>query len=775
MSFDLERIAPDEYIVAFVDYLSENHSADVEGILAESNCRNHYPVNICMQYLLDANVLLGSMLIRHPDALLPFFDEAVLRVQQDILSGTAFPPNSWSEKPFCHVRVRYLPPTPLTLKENISSIRSSDVGSLIEVTGTVTRVSSVKVMEVQKSFQCTARKCGHCFTVRADITQGNVMEQPKSCPSAGECKSTTFDLIQHETVYQDYQEIKIQEQAQSLDVGSIPRSMAVILQDDLADTCKPGDDVSVVGLLLRRWQPVYIGVRCKLQIAVCANSLRVVNNNLSSVLVTAELRRCFEAHWAWYLPPHEGPSGGGGGGGGSGSGSPMRGRNVIVASVCPQIYGLFVVKLSLLLTLIGGVGYAHGDGDGGDSIRTRAQSHMLLIGDPGTGKSQFLRYAAKLSPRSLITTGTGTTGAGLTCSAVKDAGSGEWMLEAGALVLSDRGLCCIDEFSSIKEADRGTIHEAMEQGTLSVAKAGLVCKLNTRTTVFAVTNPKGPYDSSVDVSVNTNIATPLLSRFDLVLVLLDKPNPDWDRSVSSFVLRDNMATGHSAPRAGAGGPGSGGRGLKRERPAAGSGDPFEDLSQFSQRSASARAGPGSGASSQAAGSSQSQSQSQSRAGAGGAAAGKGGDPPPGRWPLATLRAYLCYVRERYDPSLTPGAEQVLNRYFQMQRQNSSRSAARTTVRLLESLVRLSQAHARLMCQERVLVRDAVCALVLVEASTSSSALFGGSTHGAGFNGFLMDPGFLNGPDPDAEYMALEDVCLQQLHLMHLSSRSPSSH
>ena len=288
-----------------------------------------------------------------------------------------------------------------------------------------------------------------------------------------------------------------------------------------------------------------------------------------------------------------------------------------------------------------------------DGIRQRGEPHLLMVGQPGTGKSQLLKFASKVTPRCVWVTGTTTSTAGLTVSAVNE--GGQFHLEAGALVLADGGVCCIDEFDGIPESDRACLHEAMEQQTISVAKAGISCSMQTRCSVFATSNLSNHFDPAASMTENTGIASPLLSRFDAVLVLVDTRNPDYDWMLATQILLGSPE--------------------EKTKPAADS-----------------------------------------------------------YWSLTKLRAYFSHVK-LLRPELSRGACQVLDRYYKHKRNSDVADASRTTIRLLQSSIRLSQGHAKLMWRSEVSTQDAVMVKIFQNISKYfkifSTILLSGSRHPGG--------------------------------------------
>ncbi len=659
----------------------------------------HFGLQIDLKKLSDEVPILGNLVLVYPSRYIAIFNQALAgwityccsnrRLDPDTFQKYANRDTEWLNKRHVHVRILNLPEC--HIKEKVSHIRSADYNSLIQVSGTVVRTLSVQMLESVKTYKCGGRTCNNIeFEVKADVEQGYAFVEPKKCPSdprsnrnGKPCNCTQFEKI--EELLTDFQEIRIQENVSKLSMGSMPRSISVILQNDLVDFAKAGEDVQIVGYARRRWEPVVRGARCKLELIIDAISARVTNNVKGSGGMTYDALEDIKLYWQEAQE----------------TGKVISARNHIIKSFCPQIYGLYAVKLALALVLTGGNTMTTNDG-----LRLRGDSHMLLVGDPGTGKSQFLKFALKLSARAVMTTGTGTTSAGLTCSAAK--AQGGWVLEAGALVLADRGVCCIDEFSAIREHDRATIHEAMEQQTLSVAKAGLVCKLNTRATIVAATNPKGKYDKDESLSVNTAIATPLLSRFDVVLVLLDLIDPDWDKTVSTFILNNN---------------------LDEEEKVLKDNDTNypDDIDENNSLQLS----------------------------------GSNSHTNMDIWSIEKLSTYLYYIKENLHPQLSPGANEILSAYYTAQRsRDASNDQGRTTIRFLESLIRLAQAHAKICFKNNVDIEDAVAAVILMETSMSSCSILGSEN--------TLHSHFPENADEDFNIQKLN--CLNRLNLYDLVNK-----
>ncbi|KAK2195571.1 bifunctional MCM [Babesia duncani] len=441
------------------------------------------------------------------------------RVRPDLYAGR-----------YCKVAIMDWP-----FSTSLSMIRSSELNTLIKVTGIVIRRGLVL-----PKLRVLYLKCTHCDSSLNETpiyySDNTRPVFPTKCPF---CQYSGFTVDRINTVYTDYQKLTIQEPPNSVAAGRTPRQRDVILTGDLVDSVKPGDLVEVLGIYKTRYD---IGLNIK-------HGFPILRTELEANNVT----RPTDSDWSVDLTPedineiHEL------------SRDPCI-RERLIASIAPSLWGHKSAKAAVCCALFGGVPKG-GDAMAVDSTmgnqenvpdhvimkqfggfhKIRGDINVLLIGDPGLGKSQLLQYVHKTGHRTILTTGKGASAVGLTAGVRRDAMTGEWALEGGALVLADQGICAIDEFDKMTSKDRVSIHEAMEQQSISISKAGIVTTLRARCSVIAAANPKfGRYEPSYTFKENVDFTDPILSRFDLVMVMRDIPNYKEDSQLSEYVISNHQ-------------------------------------------------------------------------------------------------------------------------------------------------------------------------------------------------------------------------------------------
>ncbi|MCQ2977830.1 MAG: minichromosome maintenance protein MCM [archaeon] len=383
----------------------------------------------------------------------------------------------------------------------LNILLSKYIGKFVAADGIVRKTDEIRPRIETGVFEC--RGCMRLHEV--EQTSSNVILEPSLC---NECGGRSFRLLQEESKYIDTQTARMQEPLENLSGGIEPKQMLLTLEDDLVDTLNPGDKVRITGTL-KTFREERSG---KFKNYLYVNHIEALEQEFEELDISEE----DEAEiLELSKDPHI--------------------HDKIINSTAPSIRGYRSVKEAIALQLFGG-----SKKELEDKTHLRGDIHILIVGDPGIGKSQILKYVSKLAPRSVYTSGKGTSGAGLTAAAVRDE-LGGWSLEAGALVLGDQGNVCVDELDKMRSEDRSALHEALEQQTVSIAKAGIMATLNTRCSVLAAANPKfGRFDRYKTVADQIDLPAPILSRFDLTFVIEDKPNVENDRKLAQHILKTHQ-------------------------------------------------------------------------------------------------------------------------------------------------------------------------------------------------------------------------------------------
>ncbi len=392
--------------------------------------------------------------------------------------------------------------------KGIRELRAEDLTKFIGVKGLVRKATEVRPRITIAVFQCL--RCG--AKIKQPQSVGKI-EEPMECQSCGKsANKTSFKLILEDSEFTDYQTLEIQESPEDLRGGEQPQRLKGWTKEDLVGTVSPGDRIVMNGILDGTPKSGPGGSKSRtFNIFMRLNSIEVQDYEYKEVKLSDEDKNEI-------METSKDP----------------RLFSKLVNSIAPSIQGMKMIKTGLALQLFSGVKKKTPD-----NSNVRGDIHILLVGDPGTAKSQLLRYISDLTPRGMYASGKGTTGAGLTAAAVREEvmGESQWILEAGTLVLADNGIAAVDELDKMRDEDRSAMHEAMEQQSISVAKAGINARLNSRCAVLGAANPEyGRFEKHENISQQIKLPPPLISRFDLIFAILDKPDKEKDRDIAQHIL-----------------------------------------------------------------------------------------------------------------------------------------------------------------------------------------------------------------------------------------------
>ncbi|KXH33668.1 MCM2/3/5 family protein [Colletotrichum nymphaeae SA-01] len=543
---------------------------------------------------------------------------------------------------------------------NPRTLSSQHLNSMVSLEGIVTRCSLIRP-KVVKSVHYNENKDVFHFREYQDQTMTNGVTTSSAYPQEddeGNPLTTEYGF----STYRDHQTVSIQEMPERAPAGQLPRGVDVILDDDLVDKVKPGDRVQLVGIYRTLGNRNTNHNSALFKTVIIANHILLLSSKSGGGVATAtitdtDIRNINKVAKKKNL------------------------LDLLSQSLAPSIYGHAYIKKAILLMLLGGMEKNLENG-----THLRGDINILMVGDPSTAKSQLLRFVLNTAPLAIATTGRGSSGVGLTAAVTSDKETGERRLEAGAMVMADRGVVCIDEFDKMSDIDRVAIHEVMEQQTVTIAKAGIHTSLNARCSVVAAANPIfGQYDTHKDPHKNIALPDSLLSRFDLLFVVTDDIEDTRDRQVSEHVLRMHR---YRQPGTEEGAPVRENAGQALGVAINNQADTQRPTDVYEKFDAMLHAGVT-------------------------LTTGRGANKKPEVLSIPFMKKYIQYAKTRIRPVLTQAAsDRISDIYVGLRNDEMEGNQRRTsplTVRTLETLIRLATAHAKSRLSNRVDERDALAA------------------------------------------------------------------